>query len=179
MKPVEIVKFCPKCGSSKIKAKGYNAFFCETCKFEFFVNVASAVGILIFNQKGEILLSKRRFNPRKSFWDVPGGFVEPFETAEKAGVREIKEELNLEIQEENLNFVCTFPNNYTYSNLDVPVLDIFFEIEIPGENLKKIQVSDDVEDFKFVKLEEIKTEEMAFESGKTVLEILKSRKLEN
>jgi ADP-ribose pyrophosphatase YjhB (NUDIX family) len=176
MKPSEIVKFCPKCGSSKIQAKNYNAFFCEDCKFEFFVNVASAVGILIFNQKDEVLLSKRRFNPKKGFWDVPGGFVEPFEKAEIAGIREIKEELNLDIEEKNLKFICTFPNNYTYSNLDVPVLDIFFEIEISEKELEKIEASDDVEDFKFIKLEEMKIEEMAFESGKTVLEILKERR---
>jgi len=51
-------------------------------------------GIIIKDNK--ILLIKRRNNPFKNNWALPGGFVEYNEKCEDAVVREIKEETNLD-----------------------------------------------------------------------------------
>lgn len=55
---------------------------------------------LIFNTKGEILLAQRK--PNKSnglFWEFPGGKLEKGEDAATALIREIREELGLELFE--------------------------------------------------------------------------------
>lgn len=48
-----------------------------------------------FRSKVEILLIKRKQNPFKDCWALPGGFVAKGETAEEAAYRELKEETNL------------------------------------------------------------------------------------
>ena len=56
-------------------------------------------GVLIFNQKKEILLLKRTDKTRNEagYWEKPGGMVDYNEKAIIAMKREIKEEVNLNI----------------------------------------------------------------------------------
>ncbi|HBF87962.1 MAG TPA: NUDIX hydrolase [Bacteroidales bacterium] len=45
--------------------------------------------------KPEILLIKRKFEPFKDSWALPGGFVDSNETLEQAAIRELEEETNI------------------------------------------------------------------------------------
>jgi 8-oxo-dGTP diphosphatase len=57
-----------------------------------------AVGIVI-NPKGEVLLARRPIGAEYGgFWEFPGGKVEPDETVEEALVRELKEEIGIEVK---------------------------------------------------------------------------------
>jgi ADP-ribose pyrophosphatase YjhB (NUDIX family) len=57
------------------------------------------VGVGILIRKGdEYLLIKRASEPDKGLWSVPGGMVELGEKAEKAAIREAKEETGLKIE---------------------------------------------------------------------------------
>jgi 8-oxo-dGTP diphosphatase len=59
-----------------------------------------SAGIIIKNNK--VLVCQRRNNSYYGLkWEFPGGKVEPGETIEECLVREIKEELNLDIQIDN------------------------------------------------------------------------------
>ncbi|NYZ75851.1 NUDIX hydrolase [Candidatus Micrarchaeota archaeon] len=49
-------------------------------------------------QKGKVLLVKRKFEPYKGFWAIPGGFVEEGETVEEACRREAFEETGVKIK---------------------------------------------------------------------------------
>jgi len=53
-------------------------------------------GVIIKDEK--ILLTKRKREPGKGQWSIPGGLVEPGETLVEAVIREIKEETNLEVE---------------------------------------------------------------------------------
>lgn len=68
------------------------------------VNVVAA--IIIKNKK--ILATKRGYGEFENLWEFPGGKIEKFESAKDALKREIKEELNAEIEIEkfliNINY---------------------------------------------------------------------------
>ena len=55
-------------------------------------------GALIFNHSGQILLLKHRFRAG-SGWGLPGGFLEAGEQPLDALRRELREELNLEVDD--------------------------------------------------------------------------------
>ena len=44
-----------------------------------------------------MLLVQRRFDPKKGFWSLPGGYVDAGEDPRVAAAREVKEETGLEI----------------------------------------------------------------------------------
>ena len=62
------------------------------------INVVAAV---ITDEHGKILIAQRNLNKSQGgLWEFPGGKIELNETKEEAIVREIKEELNMEIKVE-------------------------------------------------------------------------------
>ncbi|MEH7457140.1 NUDIX domain-containing protein [Bacillus sp. JJ1127] len=76
-------------------------------------------GAFIVNERKELLLVLRKKAPEQGHWSLPGGKVEWMETVEDTVVREIQEEVGLEIQitsllcvtnhilrEENVHWVC-------------------------------------------------------------------------
>ncbi len=65
--------------------------------------VPAGVGVLIRNEKNEFLLGKRTVDNGMGFWSTPGGFIEPNETLEEAGLREVLEETGYKI--DNINFL--------------------------------------------------------------------------
>ncbi|WP_297541653.1 NUDIX domain-containing protein [Amycolatopsis sp.] len=53
------------------------------------------VGGIVYDDHGSLLLIKRRNDPGRGLWSVPGGRVEPGETDAEAVVRELAEETGL------------------------------------------------------------------------------------
>lgn len=62
--------------------------------------IGVSAGAIIFNDKGEIFLSKRSQNTKneKGHWETPGGSVEFGETLEQGVKREMMEEYGAEIE---------------------------------------------------------------------------------
>ena len=139
--------FCPKCGSSLFHSydKG-RSYQCDACHFHYFINNSAAVACQIFNSSGDLLLTRRAFEPNKGTLDLPGGFVEPLETAEEAVVREIKEELNIHVI--NMTYLVSFPNLYPFSNFEVPTVDLAFVCET--SSLSQLHPGDDVASVEFI-----------------------------
>ena len=67
-----------------------------------FVLLQDGAAAIIVNDKGQILLQSRTDNER---WGLPGGCQELGERFEETVIREVKEETNLDITEENLELV--------------------------------------------------------------------------
>ena len=75
-------------------------------------NIKIVVSIALINNADEILLSKRPKNKHLAgFWEFPGGKVETNEVPETALIREIKEELNI-----NINKKCVAPLSFSEFN---------------------------------------------------------------
>jgi mutator protein MutT len=59
------------------------------------------VGAIILSE-GKILLEKRKNEPGRGKWSIPGGVVDVGEGLEQAVIREVKEETGLEVDEPSL-----------------------------------------------------------------------------
>jgi 8-oxo-dGTP diphosphatase len=49
-------------------------------------------------QDGQVLMVRRRHEPFKGQWTLPSGFLEYGETPEQAAVREVREEIGVEVE---------------------------------------------------------------------------------
>lgn len=154
--PVNVLKFCPRCGSANFPATGSRSFKCSDCSFHYFVNSSAAVAVLLFNQKGELLLTRRAIEPHLGKLDLPGGFIDPMESAEQAAIREIREELGIQIH--SLRYFGSFPNEYVFSGYSVFTIDLAFFAQT--ESLTEMVAMDDVASFEFHRLAAIDPEEM-------------------
>ncbi len=66
--------------------------------------------LIITNTDGGIVLVKRKNDPYKGMWALPGGMMEAGETIEQAAVREAREETSLEIIPGKIVGVYSSPN---------------------------------------------------------------------
>jgi 8-oxo-dGTP diphosphatase len=57
-----------------------------------------AVGAVIWNERGEIVLIRRGQEPRLGEWSIPGGRLEWGESVREAILREVREETGLEVE---------------------------------------------------------------------------------
>ena len=119
---------------------------CDSCGFHYFFNTSAAVAGLIFNQRGELLFTRRAIEPHFGMLDLPGGFIEPMEVAEDALAREIKEELGVDVKQ--LSYYCSFPNEYPFSGFSVFTLDLIYQVEL--ESLNGLKAMDDISGFEFL-----------------------------
>ena len=90
------------------------------------MKVAVAV---ITNAKGQVLITRRPQHATHSgFWEYPGGKLELNETAEQALIREIKEEIALEV--EHYHYLGEVNHRYSESQVS---LQVFHVDQIAGE----------------------------------------------
>ncbi len=70
----------------------------------------------IIQKENKILATKRGYGEFINMWEFPGGKIEPGETKKQALVREIKEELNIEISVDKfaLDIEYQYPNFYLF-----------------------------------------------------------------
>ncbi len=133
--------FCPHCGSADFAISGIRSMRCRACGYEHFVNASGAVAAWITNRAGEVLVCRRRFMPAAGTLDLPGGFIEPGETAEEAVCREVMEETHLLVQAPRYAF--SLPNSYAFSGSVIPTIDLFFRCRCSDS--RPLIADDDVE----------------------------------
>ena len=112
----------------------------------------------IITKDGKILLIKRKNEPFKGKWALPGGFVEYGERVEEAVLREIKEETGLDAKIKKLLGVYSDPNRDPRGH----TISIVFILEAEGE----AKGGDDAEEAKFFDLKKLPS--LAFDHKKIV-----------
>lgn len=75
------------------------------------------VAAAIIQKDGKILAAQRGYGEFKDGWEFPGGKLEPGESGADACVREIREELHVEITE--LEHLCTVEHDYDTFHLSM------------------------------------------------------------
>ena len=107
------------------------------------------VHIWIINEFNEILLQKR--NPKKdtypNLWAIStAGHVITNETSKEAAIRELKEELNLNIKEEELEYLFTIERKQEFKDMKIHCFDdvylLKYNLNIEKTKLQKSELTD-------------------------------------
>lgn len=102
--------------------------------------------------KGKILLEKRKGEPGKGKWSVPGGLVELGETVENAVIREVKEETGLDVAEPQLIDVMDNIARDENGEIKYHFVIIDYFLKVKGGELK---AADDAEELRWVPISEV------------------------
>jgi ADP-ribose pyrophosphatase YjhB (NUDIX family) len=140
---------------------------CESCGFVYYFNSSTAVAAFITDKEGRLLVARRAKEPAQGTLDLPGGFVDLYETAEEAVKREIAEETGLKV--DRIRYLFSLPNIYAYSGLDVHTVDLFYQC--PMYDLSEFQAADDVAELYLLKKDEIHPELFGLNSIRQAIEI--------
>jgi ADP-ribose pyrophosphatase YjhB (NUDIX family) len=162
----EAFAFCPQCGCSAGDV-GQNPFSCAGCGFRFYFGPTVAVGAIVTDDAGRVLLLRRARDPGRGKLGIPGGFVDVGEGVEEAMAREVFEETQLTVQ--SMRYIASFPNSYAYRGLLYPVTDVFFECHVDGYD-QMVPQACEIEEFFFRHPSQQDLAEMAFESNRRAIE---------
>jgi ADP-ribose pyrophosphatase YjhB (NUDIX family) len=163
MEPKNVFKFCPRC-AGKLDPKE-ESLQCELCGFHLYINPIPCNGVIIENDKGEILLVKRKYDPQKGYWDVPGGFARIGEGLEESVKREIREELGVDV--ELIKILGIYIDKYIFQEVENQTFAIIVNARITGGILKS---ADDVEEFRYFAKDQVLEQDIAFPGIKQALE---------
>lgn len=158
--PLYQFEYCPVCGARAFVERNEKAKRCEACGFVYYFNPSAAVACFIRNERDELLLVRRKKDPAKGTLDLPGGFVDMFETAEEAVCREVREETGLEVI--HSRYLFSLPNLYLYSGFMVHTLDLFFECKV--RNFDEAIADDDAAAIQVMARKDLVPDEFGLES---------------
>lgn len=118
----------------------------------------SEVAAFIYTNTGKVILQQRKSNKSTyaGVWSVTGGHVLAGENNEDAIIREIKEELNLNIDKEKVIFVTTYKSKKVKDDVINNKFFSIYNVEISEEQFYKIKIQkEELEDVKLFSINEI------------------------
>ncbi len=146
------MKFCNQCGHAlvykAVEGDTHHRHVCTACEHIHYENPKIIAGCLpIWEDK--VLLCTRAIEPRKGYWNLPGGYMEQGETVEEGAIREVWEEASIEARIISLHAVYSIPRIsqvYMHFLAELPHLDfapgveslevrLFQEAEIPWRKI--------------------------------------------
>jgi ADP-ribose pyrophosphatase YjhB (NUDIX family) len=132
------------------------------------------VGALVHDEEGRVLLIKRRFEPNMGRWSLPGGLLETGETLVVAGKREVREELGVEIEVEELFQVSEeiIKDAEGKARFHFVLVDFLGKLPPGGAT---ITLNEESESFKWFEPEQIKTLDTSENTRIIVRKYLKER----
>ncbi len=154
--PLNVLKYCPKCGAPDFKKSGDRSLKCKVCGFHLFINSSAAVAAIIVDENRKLMLVTRGIEPNYGKLDLPGGFIDPGETAEHAVERELFEELGLKVKK--MEYIGSAPNEYIFSEFSVFTLDMAFLVY--PETLDGLKPMDDILAYQFYSDTELNYDEI-------------------
>ena len=141
------VNYCLRCGHKlELKTDSENKLrpHCSACNWVYYKNPIPAVAIVLFNENKELLLVKRRNEPKAGFWALPSGYMEINLTPEENAIQELEEETGL--KGKIMHCVGWY---YGDSPIYERIVSIGFRMQVIGG---KLQAGDDAEEAKFYPL---------------------------
>jgi ADP-ribose pyrophosphatase YjhB (NUDIX family) len=145
---------------------------CTTCHYKYYHNCSGATAGII-TKGNQLLVIKRKYDPGKDMYGVPGGFVDYDETLEQGFVREIKEELNVTLT--SYQYYASYPNRYVYKDVLYHTIDAYFTAEI--DDSVTITPGDDAAAYEWIDLTAVDINVFAFESAKQIVKQYLAKRL--
>ncbi|HEY4687369.1 MAG TPA: NUDIX hydrolase [Candidatus Subteraquimicrobiales bacterium] len=163
-------KFCPRCKTELrvLYEDEYKRLVCPECDFIYYYNSKPTASAVI-EDGNRVLLCRRNIEPRKNYWDLPGGFLEAGEHPEEGAKREIKEELEVEI--DILDTLGIFMDSYESSE-SLSTLNIYYLAKIKSG---KLRMASEINEIKWFDRDNL-PKEMAFKSNTEALSAWRARK---
>lgn len=153
------MNYCRRCGSVFIK-KDNHVFTCKNSHI-IYANASPAVAVIIINQQGDILITKRARDPKKGQLDLPGGYCDGPENLENALYRELEEELGLLSHQYTApKYVYSGIDYYDYSQESLPFLSCTFVVYL--KEMVTIEPKDDVAEAYFVPVDSVKPKDFCY-----------------
>ena len=145
--------YCLSCGgklSEKPDENNKIRRYCPACGWTYYANPIPAAACVVLGDNHELLLIKRRSEPKPGTWALPSGYVEIDETSAECAVHELEEETGLIGEAEE--FLGYF---FQSSSIYQRVITFGFLMKIIGGNLKPGDDALDAQYFPINKLPEI------------------------
>jgi ADP-ribose pyrophosphatase YjhB (NUDIX family) len=163
--PINLFRHCPACGRALPAPAQPNAVHCSACGFLYFLNTTVATGLILSRPDDAVLFVRRAREPAQGKLALPGGFIEPGETAEAGLQREVLEEVGLKIK--TLTYLCSALNSYHYRSVTYPVLDLFFTARLDAG--ASPEALEDVAEICWLEPAKVAAEDIAFPSLRAAL----------
>ncbi len=109
------------------------------------------VGALIICN-GKILLEKRKNDPGRGKWSIPGGLVELGETVEQTVIREVKEETGLKVEKPELIDVVDNITRDSNGEIKYHFVIIDYFVKLKGGTLR---ARSDAEELRWIAFDEV------------------------
>ena len=159
--------YCPNCARPSISTDNGHQFDCSDCGYQYFHNAAAAVAGIILCQE-QILFTRRANDPCAGMLDLPGGFVDHNESLEQALIREVQEELGIEVR--NWRYLMSASSQYVYRGIRYFTCDGIFIAQIPHKPQITLQQSE-LADAVWLNKHQLNIDEIAFESQRRAIEL--------
>jgi ADP-ribose pyrophosphatase YjhB (NUDIX family) len=153
----DVFRFCPVCGgaleSRSLKTGDPDRLICAACGYVFYLDPKVAVGTIIGDAEGRILLVRRAIEPGYGKWVFPGGYVDRGEQVLAAAQREAREECGLAVRVDDLVDIYSYPGR-------TPIIIVFAATLIGGT----LEVDDEGLEARWFGPDEVPWSELAFRS---------------
>ncbi|CAA9455775.1 MAG: hypothetical protein AVDCRST_MAG14-1595 [uncultured Rubrobacteraceae bacterium] len=160
--PTEPYKFCPADGTRLGEPRPSGGAQCPHCGRSWYRSSAPAVGTVIV-EDGKALVTVRAREPEKGRVDLPGGFLEVGEHPVDGIMREVREELGVEIEVVGAPIL---PETHTYGPDGGYVLPVGFRASIVrGEP----NPTDDVAEIMWLSANEVDAADFAWEHDRRMV----------
>lgn len=130
-------------------------------------------------QSGHLLLVRRRAEPGKGLWALPGGFIGQRERAFDGAIRELREETRLKVPEAVIRGSVRSAKLFDHPDRSLRGRTITqaFLFDLPEQDrLPKVKGSDDAAEARWFPLEEVgRMGDQLFEDHKSIIEMMVTR----
>lgn len=154
---METFRFCPSCGGPlevrSLKTGDPDRLVCRQCGFVFYLDPKVAVGTIIDDGEGRVVLVRRAIEPGYGKWVFPGGYVDRGEHVLAAAVREAREESGLHIEVRGLVDI------YSYAGR-TPIVLVYAATRVSGD----LRVDEEGLEARWFGAHEVPWDELAFKS---------------
>ncbi len=158
-------RFCGRCGTPTQQVPGERCMRCPSCALDSYARISPSMIVLVTRGDEVLLARSPRFVP--GVYSTLAGFVEPGESAEECVVREVREEVGIEVG--NLRYLGSQGWPFPHS------LMLGFHAEYVGGEI--VPQVDEIEDARWFHIEQLPPLPMTRSIARYLIDLYVARRL--